>query len=44
MPEKQVALLRGINVGGKNKLPMRDLVAMFVEAGCADVSNFIHIM
>jgi uncharacterized protein (DUF1697 family) len=42
MPEKQVALLRGINVGGKNKLPMRDLVAMFVEAGCEDVSNFIQ--
>jgi uncharacterized protein (DUF1697 family) len=42
MPEKQVALLRGINVGGKNKLPMRDLIAMFVEAGCTDVKNFIQ--
>jgi uncharacterized protein (DUF1697 family) len=42
MSEKQVALLRGINVGGKNKLPMKDLIAMFVEAGCADVQNFIQ--
>lgn len=42
MPEKQVALLRGINVGGKNKLPMKDLIAMFVEAGCSDVQNFIQ--
>jgi uncharacterized protein (DUF1697 family) len=39
---KQVALLRGINVGGKNKLPMKDLVGMFVEAGCTDVLHFIQ--
>ena len=32
-----VKLLRGINVGGKNKLPMKDLAAMFQEAGCDDV-------
>ena len=32
-----VKLLRGINVGGKNKLPMKDLTAMFREAGCDDV-------
>ncbi|MEK7731906.1 MAG: DUF1697 domain-containing protein, partial [Planctomycetota bacterium] len=31
-----VALLRGINVGGKNKLPMPDLAEMFTEAGCTD--------
>ena len=37
-----VALLRGINVGGKNKLPMRDLAAMFVEAGCKDVRTYIQ--
>ncbi|HEV8059075.1 MAG TPA: DUF1697 domain-containing protein [Gemmataceae bacterium] len=42
MLAKQVALLRGINVGGKNKLPMKDLVAMFVAAGCDDVQNFIQ--
>ena len=37
-----VALLRGINVGGKNKLPMRDLVAMFGNAGCDDVRSYIQ--
>jgi uncharacterized protein (DUF1697 family) len=42
MPETYVALLRGINVGGKNKLPMKDLSAMFVEAKCADVRHYIQ--
>jgi uncharacterized protein (DUF1697 family) len=37
-----VALLRGVNVGGKNKLPMKDLAAIFVEAGCADVRSYIQ--
>ena len=37
-----VALLRGINVGGKNKLPMKDLAAMFVDAGCDDVRTYIQ--
>jgi len=37
-----VALLRGINVGGRNKLPMRDLVAIFVDAGCTDVTTYIQ--
>jgi uncharacterized protein (DUF1697 family) len=36
-----VALLRGINVGGKNKLPMKDLVAIFEAAGCTDVKTYI---
>lgn len=38
---KHVALMRGINVGGKNKLPMKDLAAMFVSAGCRDVTTYI---
>jgi uncharacterized protein (DUF1697 family) len=37
-----VALLRGINVGGKNKLPMRELALIFVEAGCSDVATYIQ--
>ena len=37
-----VALLRGINVGGKNKLPMADLSAMFAKAGCAAVRTYIQ--
>lgn len=37
-----VALLRAINVGGKNSLPMKELVAMFEAAGCADVTSYIQ--
>ena len=37
-----VALLRGINVGGKNRLPMKDLAAMFVDLGCDDVRTYIQ--
>jgi uncharacterized protein (DUF1697 family) len=37
-----VALLRGVNLSGKNKLPMKDLVAMFAEAGCSDVVTYIQ--
>lgn len=37
-----IALLRGINVGGRNKLPMKDLSAMFRETGCSDVRTYIQ--
>jgi uncharacterized protein (DUF1697 family) len=37
-----VALLRGINVGGKNKLAMKRLVALFEAAGCEDVRTYIQ--
>ncbi len=37
-----VALLRGINVGGKNRLPMKELAALFVDAGCEDVRTYIQ--
>ena len=36
------ALLRGINVGGNNKLPMKDLAALFMKAGCTDVVTYIN--
>jgi len=39
---RHVALLRGINVGGKNKLPMRDLAAIFEEAGARNVRTYIQ--
>ena len=39
---KHVALLRGINVGGKNMLPMKDLAAMMTEAGCREVVTYIQ--
>ncbi len=37
-----VALLRGINLGGKNKLPMAELVALFDGAGGRDVRTYIQ--
>jgi uncharacterized protein (DUF1697 family) len=37
-----VALLRGINVGGNNKLPMKDLVGLFDRAGCARTRHYIQ--
>ena len=37
-----VALLRGINAGGKNTLPMKQLAAMFQAAGCGDVQTYIQ--
>lgn len=37
-----IALLRGINVGGRNRLPMKDLAAMFAESECTDVRTYIQ--
>ena len=42
MSETYLALLRGVNVGGKNKLPMKDLVDICLEAGCTNVRTFIQ--
>ena len=39
---KHAALLRAINVGGNNKLPMKELAAIFVAAGCRDVLTYIQ--
>lgn len=39
---KHVALLRGINVGGKNKLPMAELSKICAGAGCKDVLTYIQ--
>lgn len=41
-PEPQIALLRGVNVGGKNRIAMKDLAAMFEAAGCTDVRTYIQ--
>ena len=40
--QRYVALLRGVNVGGRNKLPMADLRDIFAEAGCAAVQTYIQ--
>lgn len=37
-----VALLRGINLGGKNKVAMTDLQALVAELGHTDVSTYIQ--
>ncbi|MXY92657.1 MAG: DUF1697 domain-containing protein [Caldilineaceae bacterium SB0670_bin_27] len=41
-PDINIALLRGINVGGKNKLPMKELAALFADAGCDEVRTYIQ--
>jgi len=37
-----VALFRGINVGGKNVLPMKDLVGLFKKTRCEKVETYIQ--
>jgi uncharacterized protein (DUF1697 family) len=37
-----IALFRGINVGGKNRLPMNELVAIFQALGYENVQTFIQ--
>ena len=41
MPE-YVALLRGINVGGRNKLAMADLRRLMGDVGCDDVRTYVQ--
>lgn len=40
--DRYVALLRGVNVGGKNMLGMAALAEIVVEAGCEDVVTYIQ--
>lgn len=40
--EAHVALLRGVNVGGKHRLAMDVLARMFESAGCSDVETYIQ--
>ncbi len=42
MPTRCVALLRGINVGGKNLISMAELRAMFEAEGYDDVQTYIQ--
>ena len=37
-----LALLRGINVGGKGKLPMKELSAIFAAAGATNIRTYIQ--
>lgn len=38
----RIALLRGINVGGRNVLPMKALVSILEEQGCSDAKTYIQ--
>jgi len=39
---KYIVLLRGINVGGKNKLPMAELRTLLSENGYENVTTYIQ--
>ena len=40
--KKYIALLRGINVSGKNKISMSELKANFIELGFIEVSTYLN--
>ena len=40
--KRYVALLRGINVGGKNKIPMAELKKGFEELGFEEVKTYLN--
>jgi uncharacterized protein (DUF1697 family) len=40
--EPYVVLLRGINVGGNNILPMKELRELLMDLGCEDVATYIQ--
>lgn len=40
--KKYIALLRGVNVGGKNKISMSELKSTFEEYGFLDVKTYIN--
>lgn len=37
-----IALLRGINIGGNNLLPMKQLTALLEQNACSDVKTYIQ--
>ncbi len=39
---RHVALLRGINVGGKHRVPMATLRELFIDAGATEVETYIQ--
>ena len=41
MSKVWIGLFRGINVGGNNKLPMKDLTRVMLAAGLSDVKTYI---
>ena len=41
-PTVYAALLRGINLGARNRLPMADLRGLVEDLGCTDVSTYVQ--
>lgn len=39
---RYIALLRGINISGKNKISMAELKSNFLELGCTDVFTYLN--
>lgn len=39
---RSIVLLRGVNVGGRNRLPMKAFAAMLEGLGCAHVKTYIQ--
>jgi len=39
---RHIALMRGINVGGRNRLPMKALITLFEALGCLEVHTYIQ--
>lgn len=37
-----ILLLRGVNVGGRNVMPMQDLVELLEEHGCSNIRTYIQ--
>jgi uncharacterized protein (DUF1697 family) len=42
IPKTFIALLRGINVSGRNKIPMRELCSLCTDLGWQDVQSYIQ--
>ena len=40
--KRYIALLRGINISGKNKIPMAELKAGFTELGFAEAATYLN--
>lgn len=42
--KRYIALLRGINISGKNKISMAELKTGFAEAGYTAVSTYLKLL
>jgi uncharacterized protein (DUF1697 family) len=41
-PDTRIALFRGINIGGRHLLPMKELAALFERLGATDIRTYIQ--